>query len=143
MPPKPRYRCILRIDRPPGVSPITIRRWAVRAAGRLRLPTGEIIIAFVDQARSRELNRRYRHRDRPTNVLTFHYRHHHTAGDELPTGEIVISPSIVRQEAGGLKQSYGNYLRYIIHHGLIHLTGRDHLTVAAERRWDAIAASLE
>lgn len=143
MPPKRRYRYALRIDHAPGVGSATIRRWAARAAKRLRLPAGEIIIAFVGDKRSQELNRRYRRRDRPTNVLTFHYRHDRLAGDEQPTGEIVISPSIIRQEAGRLKQPYRRYLQFIIHHGLIHLTGRDHRTVADQRRWDSVAASLD
>ena len=70
--------------------PGTLRRWARAAIERdLR-----VTLRFVDGHESRALNRRYRGRDRATNVLTFVY------DDGAPLeGDIVLCASVIRREA--------------------------------------------
>lgn len=77
----------------------------------------EIAIIFVRDSESRRINRRYRRKDRPANVLSFRYD---------GSGEIIIAPGVVRRGAikNGLK--FKQELRCLVVHGLVHLFGRHH-----------------
>jgi len=105
----------------------------------------ELSIAVTDDETVRELNRRFRGRDEPTDVLSFGF----AAGDSFPAsaaatslGELVISyPTAVRQarEAG---QSVDEELAHLVVHGVLHLLGYDHDSVAEERSMRAREEAL-
>ena len=78
---------------------------------------GEVAIALVADERSRELNRRYRRKDRPTDVLAF-------PADGM--GDIVIATGVARRQAREAGHSYQTELRVLALHGLLHLLGYDH-----------------
>ena len=80
---------------------------------------GDISVAIVGTARMRELNRMYRGKDYPANVLSF-------AHEELGLGEIVLCPQVIRKEAikHGIKEKEA-FARMFVH-GLMHLLGYDH-----------------
>ena len=83
-------------------------------------PSGrpEVSLTFVSQTRSRMLNRIYRGKDRPTNILTFPF-----APSE---GEILICLSTARAEARRTRVSFSKYLQRLFIHGLLHLKGFVH-----------------
>jgi probable rRNA maturation factor len=88
---------------------------------------GEVAIALVSDARIRQLNRRYRHTDTPTDVLSFpaHPKHHaHPAHPYL--GDIVIATGVARRQARQVGHSYAAELKVLALHGLLHLLGYDH-----------------
>ena len=71
----------------------------------------------------RELNRRFRKKDKPTDVLSF------PAPEDLGhklAGDIAISAEIVRSNARALGHSSATELRVLVLHGLLHLAGCDH-----------------
>jgi len=75
----------------------TLRRWA--AAGLAVAPRSSWIgIRIVDTAESRKLNRRYRHQDKPTNVLSFEAEPVRRQG-ECFLGDLVICAPVVAREA--------------------------------------------
>jgi probable rRNA maturation factor len=78
----------------------------------------EVSIAFVNDAAMRRLNRRYRHRDKTTDVLTF--------PGERP--DIVVSLDQARRQAVAEKHSLATEVRYLILHGVLHALGYDHET---------------
>ena len=95
-----------------------LARWLASAApARLR---GEVAIALVNDARMRALNRSYRKKDRPTDVLSF------PAGGNGQLGDIVIASGIAARQAREAGHSYGTELRVLALHGLLHLIGYDH-----------------
>jgi probable rRNA maturation factor len=100
-------------------------RAALRALDRAR---SSVTIAFTDDAEIRALNRRYRHHDRATDVLSFHLQE--LAGEDDPAGEgvalgdIVISVETARRRAG--VRRLGPELERLAVHGLCHLFGHDH-----------------
>jgi probable rRNA maturation factor len=80
---------------------------------------------ITDDARIRDLNNRYRHIDRATDVLSF------PDGDELPSGlallgEIVISLETARRQAAELGHGEVRELSELAMHGVLHLLGYDH-----------------
>ena len=84
---------------------------------RRRLPA-EIGIVLVSEKESRRLNRRYRKKYRPANVLSFAY------GKEY--GEIIVCPSLIRREAREQNHSFEYQLTRMVLHGMIHLGGVHH-----------------
>ena len=82
----------------------------------------DVAIAFVDDTAMRDLNRRFRRKDKTTDVLTF-------SGDEpAHLGDIVISLDQARRQARDEKHSLATEVRYLILHGILHSLGYDHET---------------
>ncbi len=77
----------------------------------------EISIALVDDVKMRNLNRKFRRKNKTTDVLTF-------PGEE--SCEIVISVDQARRQAAREKHSIATELRYLILHGVLHGLGYDH-----------------
>lgn len=93
----------------------------------LDCPEGELSILLVDDGRIQALNREYRHKDRPTNVLSFSMRE----GDfsqvtpEL-LGDVVISVETAAAEAKSTGILLGEHMTWLLIHGILHLFGYDH-----------------
>ncbi|HEY1731877.1 MAG TPA: rRNA maturation RNase YbeY [Terriglobales bacterium] len=89
---------------------------------------GELSIRITSDAEMRELNRRFRHKNKPTDVLSF--------PAEMPklAGDIAISADIAAANAEQLGHALETELKILILHGLLHLAGYDHETDAGEMR---------
>lgn len=90
-------------------------------------PEGELSILFVDDRRIQQLNREYRHKDSPTNVLAFPMRE----GDFAQVspqllGDVVISVDTAVTEAEKAGISTGDHMTWLLIHGILHLFGFDH-----------------
>jgi probable rRNA maturation factor len=115
-------------------------RWAGAAlsgrSGAGERSTAVLSIRVVGTARSRSLNHRYRHKDRPTNVLAFLGAGAAPDG-RIHLGELVICAPVVAREAlaqGKLPKSHWAHLTV---HGVLHLLGFDHERRAAARSMEA------
>ncbi len=100
-------------------------RWlASIAPARAR---GTMTIAIVPDGRVQELNRRYRRKDMPTDVLSFPAS---ADGRPLPEGgylgDVVIAAGVARRQAKQAGHSLQHELRVLALHGLLHLLGYDH-----------------
>lgn len=103
---------------------------------RIKKPV-EISLSFVSQAAIQTLNKRYRKKDRPTDVLSFSSRE-----GGLPTdlsmitsswGDVVVCPSYAKTESSRRCIALQEELVRLITHGVLHLAGYDHATVQDER----------
>lgn len=90
-------------------------------------------MALVPDARVRALNRQYRRKDAPTDVLSFPsfapsaLRRAKPAGDENAfLGDVVIAVGVARRQAREAGHSLQTELRVLALHGLLHLLGYDH-----------------
>ena len=109
---------------------------AARLAGREPVELGITLAGTAEQQR---LNREYRGRDAPTNVLAFQAWEpgtHLPPGAPLLLGDIVLAFETVRQEAVEQQKPLADHLRHLVVHGVLHLLGFDH-------RDDAEAAAME
>jgi probable rRNA maturation factor len=85
-----------------------------------------------------DLNARYRHKDRPTDVLTFAQAEGEqpppaSSGPERFTaGDVVISLDSLRANCQNYGTSEGDELKRLLVHGVLHLAGRDHPTDAPD-----------
>ena len=97
-----------------------------------------VSLHLVADAEIQELNRRYRHKDQPTNVLSFPFADgSDPALAGLPVaelGDIVISLDTAGREAKEFGQTFGYRLLWLVTHGLLHLLGYDHERSAEEEQ---------
>lgn len=111
-------------------------RW-VRAALGSSDDAVELVIRVVDEAESRELNKRYRGKDKSTNVLSFPV--------EVPPGvdcnllgDIVICAAVVKHEAQQQHKAEQDHWAHIVVHGVLHLQGYDHQDDAQAETMEAL-----
>lgn len=110
------------------------RRWAEAAA--TGLADAEVSIRIVDEAESAELNRTYRHKPGPTNVLSFPFEVPEGIPNKL-LGDLVICAGIVGREAEAQHKSPEAHWAHMVVHGLLHLQGRDHVDPAEAEAMEA------
>jgi probable rRNA maturation factor len=109
-------------------------RWA--AAALISPKRVGLSVRIVGNTRSRRLNAHYRHKDRPTNVLSF-------AGAGLAPdgrfflGELVICAPVVAREAREQHKTLAAHWAHITVHGVLHLQGFDHERAAEARKMAA------
>jgi probable rRNA maturation factor len=103
----------------------------IPAAGLTPPARVELGITLTDDAEQRRLNRRFRGRDLPTNVLAFPAWEPGVRvppGAPLLLGDIVLAFETVAREAAEQGKPFPDHLRHLIVHGVLHLLGCDHQT---------------
>jgi len=112
----------------PGTA--ALRRWATVALGR-RARGRELSVLVVGAQRSRSLNRRYRHRNYATNVLSFA-----PAAPGVLLGDLVVCPEILQREAREQGKAVRAHWTHLVIHGALHLIGYDHTRPVDARRME-------
>ncbi|HEY3348141.1 MAG TPA: rRNA maturation RNase YbeY [Nitrospirota bacterium] len=100
----------------------------------LGLQKAELGILITGDRKMRSLNREYRGKDKTTDVLSFPMMEWRDGrllenlpeGMPLSLGDIVVSAPQAMRQAGEIGQSFEDELRFLIVHGILHLTGWDH-----------------
>jgi probable rRNA maturation factor len=108
-------------------------RWAAAALGR-RGEGREIAVRVVAARESRALNKLWRGKDKPTNVLSFPAQKQRMPGGVAqPLGDLVICAQVVREEAEQHGKPIEAHWAHMIVHGSLHLAGYDHELGRRER----------
>ena len=106
----------------------------------------EVSLVFTDDARVRRLNKQYRGKDRPTNVLSFPAARVAPGRLGPPLGDIVLARETIAAESEDQGLTFADHLTHLIVHGFLHLLGYDHETdgeaAVMERLETAILARL-
>lgn len=117
------------------------RRW-LRAA---EPGAARITVRIVDEDEGRELNRDYRGKDYPTNVLTFAYGE----GEDMPLpeglplmGDLVLCRQVVEREAAEQGKSLDAHYAHLSVHGMLHLQGFDHLEDEEAEEMEALERKI-
>ena len=111
-----------------------LARRARRLLGALDLDTAELSLVLVSDPVMHELNRTWRGRNRPTDVLAFAQREGVGPAPDGLLGDVVISVDTARRQAAALGHSVAVEAERLLVHGLLHLLGYDHERSAAEAR---------
>jgi probable rRNA maturation factor len=115
--------------------------WAAAALGR-QGDGREIAVRVVAASESRDLNKQWRGKDKPTNVLSFPAppllsgqgsRRGSSKDMSLPLGDLVICAQVVRQEAIRDGKPLQSHWAHLVIHGALHLVGYDHEAGRRER----------
>jgi probable rRNA maturation factor len=117
-------------------------RLAVAAATAALDRPGEIAVLLTDDATLRDLNNRFRGKDKSTNVLSFPA----AANPQGHLGDIALAYGVCAAEAAEQGKSLSAHLQHLVAHGVLHLVGFDHETEteaeAMEARERVILAGL-
>ena len=113
-------------------------------SGRAEASRTEVTVRVVDAGEIQALNKSFREKDTPTNVLSF------PAGEieGLPDatlrqlGDIVVCASVVGEEAAQQDKSVADHWAHILVHGMLHLLGYDHETAADAEQMERLEATI-
>lgn len=117
------------------------------AADYLKLPeNSEMSITFMDNEGIQMINRDYRGKDAPTDVISFAIEE--AGEDEMPIffddeemtdlpnelGDIMISTQRAQEQAAEYGHSYEREVGFLALHGFLHINGYDHMTPEDEKK---------
>ncbi|TMM46896.1 rRNA maturation RNase YbeY [Colwellia ponticola] len=86
----------------------------------------ELTIRLVNKEESQQLNKQYRGKDKPTNVLSFPFEV--PDGVELNLlGDLIICIDVMQQEAQEQNKALFDHWAHLVIHGCLHLLGFDHI----------------
>ena len=86
----------------------------------------EISLLFADDGAVQALNRDFRGKDRPTNVLSFPAPGQSAGPGPRPLGDIALAYGTVAREAEEEGKSFEDHATHLVVHGVLHLLGYDH-----------------
>ena len=101
-----------------------IRQWVAQALPADRA-AAELTVRIVDEAEITALNRQYRGKDGPTNVLSFPYEQIPGMAAAL-LGDVVICAPVVASESVAQDKPLEAHWAHMVIHGILHLLGYDH-----------------
>jgi probable rRNA maturation factor len=106
-----------------------IEKWvsyAINASSETQREEAELTVRIVELDESQQLNNDYRHKDKPTNVLSFPFQN--PPGITLPLlGDLVICKVVVEKESAEQDKELNAHWAHMIIHGTLHLLGYDHI----------------
>ena len=87
-------------------------------------------LVFITEKKSIELNRTYRKKNKPANVLSFSL--------SKKNGEIFISIATAKKQAKDFQRNWESFVGFLVIHGCLHLKGYDHSSIMtkAEKKYD-------
>jgi probable rRNA maturation factor len=115
----------------------------VRRAVRLTLAAclegngQSVTILLSNNAKLRALNRHFRNKDKPTNVLSFE-----SADDPASLGDIALGFGTVASEARAQRKSLAEHAAHLAMHGTLHLLGYDHEKSSDAERMETLETEL-
>ncbi len=131
--------------RAPALAAPKVRVIAERMLDELGLDDAELSVLLTDDANIQELNRTYRDKDKPTDVLAFpideqaanaaHERR--DGGAELVLGDVVISLDTAARQARSRNRPLFDEVRFLLAHGTLHLVGYDHANAREKKQMSA------
>ncbi len=115
---------------------------AVLNKSELKLPTGRINLAFMDDDAIQAANREYAGNDYATDVLSFSYIEDGGEAISGTLGDMMISLETANRQASQAKTDLGTEVALLTLHGVLHIVGYDHSELAEREALDALQASL-
>lgn len=119
---------LVRSEHPQGAYAVRVLRTNARRY-LAELGASGLSVLVVDDRTIRRLNREWRRKDRPTDVLSFEQDRRSGL-----LGDVVISLDTARRQAAEGSRALSDELTRLLAHGLLHLLGHDHLAPADARR---------
>ncbi len=81
-----------------------------------------VSVAFVNSAEIQKLNKQYRHKDQPTDVLSFEK----ISDFKDECSEVILCPEYIKEKTQDSNRSLKKEMAYMLIHGLLHVLGYDH-----------------
>lgn len=124
-----------------GVPSVAEFRRCAAEALRGRVSRGEVVVRVVGETESAELNRDYRGKAGPTNVLSFPFEPPPGVPSSL-LGDLVVCAAVVRREAKQQGKPVRDHWAHMVVHGCLHLLGYDHQGDAEAQRMEQLEVEI-
>jgi probable rRNA maturation factor len=111
---------------------LTTAAEAARKAVRLR---GDFTILLANDRKLRALNRDFRGKDKPTNVLSF-------PGADDYAGDIALAYGVTKKEAKAAGKTMASHATHLVVHGVLHLAGHDHERPKEARAMESLEVKI-
>lgn len=107
----------------------------------------DISVVLTDDSTIQDLNREYRSKDRPTNVLSFPLQDFSTGSvdktlDMVSLGDVVLSYQTIEKEAIEQQKSFKDHVCHLFVHGVLHLLGYDHEKDDEAQKMEALEVEI-
>lgn len=96
----------------------------------------EVSVVLASNDFIQNLNKQYRNKDKPTNVLSF------PQDDPRHLGDIILALQTIQTEAEAQKKSFENHFIHLVVHGFLHLLGYDHETDEEAREMEGLEIEI-
>ncbi len=117
------------------------QQWVDAALTSVTEQEFELTIRLVNSQESQQLNKQYRQKDKPTNVLSFPFEV--PEGIELNLlGDLVICSQVVEQESKEQKKVLFDHWAHMVIHGCLHLLGYDHINDTDANEMEALEIKI-
>jgi probable rRNA maturation factor len=118
-----------------------VKRWGNAMLAALELAEAELSVLLTDDGGIHVLNREHRHKDKPTDVLSF------PMDESVPDprgilGDVVISLDTAERQARSRGRPLFEEVRFLLAHGVLHLVGYDHAEPGEKREMVAMTRKL-
>ena len=99
----------------------------------------EISVVLTNNSFIQQLNQQYRHKNSPTNVLSFPARDKYMVGDMVENlGDVIIAFETVMQEAKQQQKPAIDHFVHLVVHGTLHVLGLDHQTALEAEKMEGL-----
>ena len=112
-------------------------RLALVASGHSKSGHTSLTILLTNNGKLKALNRDFRGKDKPTNVLSFP-----SLGDSPSLGDIALALEIIKSEARAQKKNLAEHAAHLAMHGTLHLLGHDHEKSSEARKMETLEIAL-
>jgi probable rRNA maturation factor len=109
-----------------GIEEKVFKPVVARLKRQLPKTKGPLNVIFVDDAEIHRLNKTYRHKDQPTDVLSFSFIGDKDPNPDSTLGEIYISVPTAKKQAPHYGNTLEKELQKLLVHGTLHVFGYDH-----------------
>ena len=115
-------------------SPALLKKWVRKTCTQ----SGLITLRFVNPTESKKLNLTFRHKDKPTNVLTFPYELSKTH----LVADIIFCLPVIQKEARAQSKTIKAHLTHLVIPGCLHAQGFDHERAKDAQKMEAQEVTL-
>jgi len=120
-----------------GIEKKKIVQWAGKIGTALGYKSGTVAVILTDNNYMRDLNKAYRKKNRPTDVISFDYREElfpETGVTSNHMGDVYISLEKAGEQADSYGVDFSEEFKRLLSHGMLHLAGFDHEKSAKEAK---------
>lgn len=114
---------------------VITRAWETRQSS-------EVSVVLADDDFVHVLNRTYRGKDMPTNVLSFENAEKPPKNQPWMAGDIIVAYQTVLREAQAQGKTFSAHLAHLLVHGALHLQGYDHLTEKQAQKMERLEIKI-
>lgn len=98
-------------------------------ADKNHISHAEVNISIVSNDEIQQINKQFRNKDKPTNIISFEFEKPQGLPDYIAAdflGDIIIAPMVIEKEAKEQNKKLNDHWQHIFIHGLLHLLSYDH-----------------